>query len=142
MKPTSVISRLGPVLGTAMMLACAAPAARAQSSNELSEASMAPVALSIGLPLVVVGGAASLVVTGVQASADGVVWVMENAADGSKASVRVSGEVVGGVLVAAGTVIQVTATGAGLLLSTAGKVVAFIPNEVGKAFLYNQKVSQ
>ena len=34
----------------------------------------------------------------------------------------------------------VSSVGAGVLLSTAGEVIAFIPNEIGKALLYNERL--
>jgi hypothetical protein len=36
----------------------------------------------------------------------------------------------------------VTAIGAGWVLSAAGAAIAFIPNEVGKALLYNERVTR
>jgi hypothetical protein len=72
---------------------------------------------------------------------DGTRWVLERAADGSRASVVVSGQVAGGLSVAAGTALAVTACSAGWVLSAAGQAVAFIPNEVGKALLHNERVT-
>jgi hypothetical protein len=118
-------------------------AACAQSTaSQASEESLVPVAISVALPVVLLGGVGSIVVTGVQASADGVVWFVENAADGVKGSIRFAGDAVGASAVAAGTVIAVTAVGTGLLLSTAGHVIAFIPNEIGRSLSYNQRVSR
>lgn len=115
---------------------------RAESSTELSEASLVPVAISVALPVVLVGGAASVVVTGVEASAQGTVWVVQNLADGVKGSICFAGQVVGAVAVAAGTVIVVTAVATGTVLSTAGHVIAFVPNEIGRTLSYNQRVSR
>jgi hypothetical protein len=39
-----------------------------------------------------------------------------------------------------GTVVQTSATAAGVILSTAGKVLAFIPNEIGKALMHNERL--
>ena len=116
--------------------------ARAESSTELSEASLVPVAISVALPVVLVAGVASVVVTGVEASAQGTVWVVENLADGVKGSICFAGQVVGAVAVAAGTVIVVTAVATGMVLSTAGHVIAFVPNEIGRTLSYNQRVSR
>jgi hypothetical protein len=117
-------------------------AAHAESSTELSEASLVPVAISVALPVVLVAGVASVVVTGVEASAQGTVWVVENLADGVKGSICFAGQVVGAVAVAAGTVIVVTAVATGMVLSTAGHVIAFVPNEIGRTLSYNQRVSR
>lgn len=116
--------------------------ARAESSTELSEASLVPVAISVALPVVLVAGVGSVVVTGVEASAQGTVWIVENLADGVKGSICFAGQAVGSVAVAAGTVIVVTAVATGMVLSTAGHVIAFVPNEIGRSLSYNQRVSR
>jgi hypothetical protein len=56
---------------------------------------------------------AQLIVKGVQASAKGTVWLLESASDGAAASIE---------------------------LSAAGEVIAFIPNAIGKALLYNERL--
>ncbi len=54
---------------------------------------------------------------------------------------RVSGHVASAVVMGVGTVVTVSVIGTGLLLSTAGEVLAFIPNELGRALLHNEKVT-
>lgn len=132
-----------PRIATALVLTLALnKAVRAESSaSQVSEASMLPVAISVALPVVLVAGAGSIVVTGVQASTDGTVWLVENVADGVKGSIRFAGRAVGGTLVVAGTVVAVTVIGTGMVLSTASRAIAFIPNEIGRSLSYNQKVS-
>ena len=44
--------------------------------------------------------------------------------------------------VAAGTAVVVTAFSAGWVLSAAGKAIAYIPNEIGAALLYNERVTR
>ena len=112
------------------------------SSSELSEASLVPVAISVALPIVLVAGVGSIVVTGVEASAQGTVWIVENVADGVKGSIRFAGRVVGAAAVSVGSVIVVTAVATGMVLSAAGHVIAFIPNEIGRTLSYNQRVSR
>ena len=142
MEPPSATRIRNSTLAIAAALAVHA-AAHAQSDvSDLSEASLVPVAISVALPVVLVAGVGSIVVTGVEASAEGTVWVVENVADGVKGSIRFAGRVVGGVIVAVGTVITVTAVATGMVLSTAGHVVAFIPNEIGRSLSYNQRVSR
>ena len=118
-------------------------AAHAQSSSsELSEASIVPIAISVALPVVLVAGVGSIVVTGVEASAEGTVWIVENVADGVAGSIRFAGRVTGAAAVAVGTVVVVTVVATGMVLSTAGHVIAFVPNEVGRTLSYNQRVSR
>lgn len=144
MNPLTSRSRRVPVLGMVIAAACLARlgAAQAQSSECFSEASGMSVAVSLALPVMFVAGVGSVVVTAVQATADGVVWIVENVADGTRASVRVTGHAIGASAVAVGTVLTMTATAAGLAISAAGQVVAFIPNEVGRALLYDRQVSR
>jgi hypothetical protein len=111
-------------------------------STDLSAASMLPVAVSVALPVALVSGTATLVVEGVESSADGVGWVVQNSVTGAKASLRFTGKAVGVSAVALGTVVAVTAISTGWVLSQAGQAIAFVPNEIGKALLYDEKVSR
>jgi len=43
--------------------------------------------------------------------------------------------------VAAGTVLSVSVIASGVVLSTAGEAIAFIPNEMGRALMHNQRVT-
>jgi hypothetical protein len=138
MKPRSA-SRAACLLALALLTTGTAQAQR--SASEISEASLVPVAISVALPIVLVAGVGTIVVTGVEASAEGTVWVVENVADGVKGSICFAGHVAGASLVAAGTVITVTAVGTGMVLSAAGHVIAFVPNEIGRSLSYNQRVS-
>ena len=142
MEPASTLQPRIAAVALAFSLV-AAGTARAQSNvSRLSEESLVPVAISVALPVVVVGGVGSIVVTGVQASADGVVWFVENVADGVKGSIRLAADAVTASAMVVGTVVVVTVVATGVLLSTAGHVIAFIPNEVGRSLSYNQRVSR
>ena len=142
MKPPSALSTRLAAVATAIALTAASANGQAESSSELSEASLVPVAISVALPVILVAGVGSIVVTGVEASAEGTVWIVENVADGVKGSICFAGKVVGTAAVAVGTVIVVTAVATGMVLSSAGRVIAFIPNEVGRSLSYNQRVSR
>ncbi len=128
------------VLAAALTMNAAAHAER--SASEVSQASTIPVAISVALPVVLVAGVGSIIVTGVQASAEGTAWVVENVADGVKGSICFAGHAVETAGIAVGTVLVATAVSTGTVLSDAGHVVAFIPNEIGRTLSYNQRVSQ
>jgi len=49
---------------------------------------------------------------------------------------------VGGVSVLAGATAVAAASTAGWVLSAAGKAIAFIPNEIGRALIYNERVTR
>jgi len=129
----------------AMMIAMlmASTAARADSPSEASsEVSALPIAVSVAVPVMFVSGGAALSVVAVEATADGTVWVLERASDGARASVRFTGQLVGGVALSIGTVVTVTAVGSGCILSAAGHAIAFVPNEIGQALLYDERVTR
>ena len=139
------------VLGVACAL-WGAGSARAQSEVSLA-LSAVPVAVVlsaaggsegaqalVAAPLLLSGGAVVLTVSAVEASGKGVKYVLTNAADGVSAVVEVSGQVAGAASVGVGTAVQVSATGTGVILSAAGQVLAFIPNEIGKALMHNERL--
>jgi biotin transporter BioY len=98
--------------------------------------------VSVAAPVALLSGGAMLTVVAVQASAEGTVWILERASDGARASVTLSAQAAGGVSVVAGTVVLATAISTGWVLSAAGKAIAFIPNEVGRALLHNERVTR
>ncbi|MCE4540145.1 hypothetical protein LXT12_23105 [Pelomonas sp. P7] len=139
---------------TALSLALAVPADAHDGPSEASAAlSLAPVVLSVGavsatgaavsaVPVGIFSAGVTLVVVGVEVVGGVTVWVLERASDGVRISLRTAGKLAEGVVVSTGTAVTVSVIGAGTLLSAAGQAIAFIPNEVGKALLYNEQVSR
>jgi hypothetical protein len=126
-------------LAAALALTTAAAPARAHGASEASSAlSLLPVAVVVAAPSAVLSGGAVLTVVAVQASAEGTVWVLERASDGARLSLRLAG----GAVVASGAVIAVTTLASGGLLSEAGHALCFIPNQIGQALLYNERVTR
>ena len=110
--------------------------------SEASALSALPIAVSVAAPVMILSAGAMLTVVAVEASATGTVWVLERASDGARASVQLSGQAAAGLSVAAGTVVVVTAISTGWVLSAASQAIAFIPNEIGAALLYNERVTR
>lgn len=128
----SVVITLTGALGTALV-------ARAHSdASDASALSLLPVAVSVAAPVVVLSGGAMLAVVSVQASATGTVWVLERASDGARMSVHFAGHVAS----ALGTAVVVTAVSTGWVLSAAGAAIAFIPNEIGRSLLHNERFTR
>ena len=139
---------------TALVLGlAAAPTARAQSDASLmlsalpiasvvvgTAASVGASATVVALPVALSVDGARLIVKGVQASAKGTVWLLESASDGAAASIELSAGALGASAASVGTALLVSVVGTGVLLSAAGEVIAFIPNEIGKALLYNERL--
>lgn len=137
MKRNIVAAMLSLAIATAAL-----PAHAQHSGSELSALSMLPVAISVVAPVALLSAGAALSVVAVEAASEGTVWVLERASDGARMSVTLSGAVGGGVSLAAGTAVAVTAVSAGWVLSAAGRAIAFIPNEIGKALLYNERITR
>ena len=125
-----------------------APArADAHGGSQLSNASEA---LSAAAGFVVLGSMSAVaasgyvVVASVETVADGVVVVLKGASAGAEASVQASVQLSGaaaqGLSDAAGKAVTVTATSTGHMLILSGKVLAFIPNELGKSLLHHSRV--
>jgi hypothetical protein len=129
-------------LALAASLVFAAPAGAQSSISEASALSVLPIAVSVAAPVAILSTGAALSLVAVEATSTGVVWVLERASDGARASVRVVGHGVAGASIAAGTVVVATALGTGWVLSAAGEAIAFIPNEVGRALLHHERITR
>lgn len=106
----------------------------AETGASTKDASALPAAFSLA--------GATLSIVAVEASATGVVYVLERTSDGVRASVRIASKAAGQASMAVGTAVTVSAFAAGVVLSAAGQVLAFVPNAVGKALLHNEKVTR
>ncbi len=122
----------------AVALALAGPAHAHDPSAESSALSLLPVAVSVAAPVVVISAGAALTVVAVEASAASTVWVLERASDGARASVTLAG----GASLAVGSVVVCTAVSAGWVLSAAGRAIAIVPNEIGRALLHNERITR
>jgi hypothetical protein len=112
------------------------------NASNASALSLLPIAVSVAAPAMILSAGATLTVVAVETSVNGTVWVLERASDGARASVTLSAQAAGALSLAAGTAVVVTAFSAGWVLSAAGKAVAYIPNEIGAALLYNERVTR
>lgn len=130
------------LLAAAVLVAGSGRAAAHPNVSDASALSMLPVAVSVAAPVMILSAGAVLTVVAVEATSAGTVWVLERASDGARASVTMSAHVAGGLSAAAGTAVVVTAFSAGWVLSSAGKAIAYIPNEVGAALLYNERLTR
>jgi hypothetical protein len=127
-------------MAVAMSVTSIAPAqAHGANASEASSLSLSlPVAVSIAGPVLLVAGSAAFTIVAVEASATGTVWMLERASDGARASVHFAGHVVASV----GTAVLVSVVSTGWVLSAAGAAIAFIPNELGRALLHNERITR
>lgn len=140
---SSLFLRRG-MLASLMSLTLALPVTPVLAHNDgLSEASALsalPVAVSVSAPVLSVAAGSVLVLASVEVLADGTVWVLQRASDGARIVVKWSALSAGMASVAVGTAITVTAVSAGWVLSTAGEVLALLPNALGQALLHHERV--
>jgi hypothetical protein len=130
-------------IAAAALLALNLATAQAQSeASAVSALSALPIAISLAAPALVLSAGVSLTVVAVQASALGTVWILERASDGARITLRLSAQAAAGLSAAAGTVVTVSVIGTGWVLSVAGEALAMIPNEIGAALLYNERISR
>jgi hypothetical protein len=141
MKTTALIRN---ALVTALLSAQLFSPAQAHNTHasDASVLSALPIAVSVAAPVMLLSAGAMLSVVAVEATSAGTVWVLERASDGARASVHLASHAAGGLSVAAGTAVVVTAMSTGWVLSAAGRAIAFIPNEIGAALLYNERVTR
>jgi len=127
------------VLLAAVSLQALAPSAQAieNASAASSALSLLPVAVSVVAPVALFSAGVTLTVVSVQASAAGTVWVLERASDGVQASVQLAGH----AALAVGSVLVCSVIASGVVLSAAGQVAAFVPNAIGEALLYNERIT-
>jgi len=141
-----------PALALAWALAAPAPArAQSEASAALSllpVASVASVAggasvaagASVALPVALAVGGAVLTVRAVEASAHGTVYLLERASDGAQASIALGAAAASAAALSVGSVLACSVIASGTLLLAAGEVVAFIPNALGQALLYSERL--
>ena len=120
--------------GLLLLLASGAGAA-GQSTPSQASANLA--ATLVGGSVNTVAASGTMVVASVDRVAGGLDLLLENLADGSRATVRLSGRAAGGMSLAAGASVEVLAASTGYVLVMAGKALAFVPNEAGKALLHH-----
>lgn len=92
-------------------------------------------------PVVLSAAGAVFTIRVVEVSARGTVYVLERASDGARVSVEVAASAAGAASLAVGTGVAVSVIGAGMVLSAAGEVIAFIPNAIGRALLHNERLT-
>lgn len=103
-------------------------------------------ALSLGVGIIVLGsmsmvaGSGQVVVDTVKTAADGVTIVLKGSTEAASTTIKLSGKGLEKLALVSGAVIEVSATTTGYLLVSAGKALAFIPNEIGSALLHHNKV--
>ncbi|MBI3230200.1 MAG: hypothetical protein HYZ45_08520 [Burkholderiales bacterium] len=129
-------------MATASLASVSYPATAHGLSDGPSEVSAIGSILVLAVPLAVLDMSGAVVVKSVDVSAQGATVVVRSVAKGAEASFNVVGQVSQDLSKAAGQSARLVVVGSGHLLVASGKVLAFIPNEIGKSMLYSNKVAQ
>jgi hypothetical protein len=130
------------------------PAAYAQSEASVA-VSMLPIAsvvvagagvsmaagAIVSIPIALAVSGSYLIVKTVESTARGTIYVLERASDGATAAIEMSGYAAHGASLVVGSAVTVSAIGAGVILISAGAAIAFIPNEIGRALLRNERIT-
>lgn len=87
-----------------------------------------------------VAASGTVIVESVEVTGDASMVVLAGASDATSATLRLSGNVVTGASLVAGASVGLVAVSTGYLLVSAGKVLAFIPNEIGRTLLHHTRV--
>ncbi|WP_374347254.1 hypothetical protein [Chitinimonas sp.] len=111
----------------------------AEPHSTASEASAFGSALVVAGSAVVLASGAELLVKSVEHSGQASLVVLESAASGMSVTLELSGKMAEGLALASGATVQVVSEASGHLLVSAGKVLAFVPNELGKGLLHHSK---
>ena len=95
----------------------------------------------VALPVALSVTGAVLVVKSVEVSARGTICVLERASDGASTTLEIAGRMGERMMLRTGQVVQVSVVGAGAVLSVAGAAIAFVPSELGRALLHNERLT-
>lgn len=129
------------ILLAAMLVHGSASAQDPAGASEASAASAASVAMTSSVvvrgSIATLAFAGSVVVTAVDAVGESTVVALRGASDGTEASVRIAG----GASVAVGSLVEVVALSTGCALISAGRMIAFIPNEIGRALVHQRPLA-
>lgn len=119
----------------------AAAPTQAQNASNASAASSAALSYAsasvVGNTASALAAGASLTLVAIEKAGEAVIWVLKDVSTGATVSIRASTQAIGAASMAVGTVITVTASAAGYALYSAGRMIAFVPSEVGRSMVYH-----
>ena len=95
----------------------------------------------VALPVALSATGAVLVVKSVEVGARGTICLLERASDGATATIEIAGNLAERMTLRTGQAVQVSVVGAGTVLSVAGAAIAFVPSELGRALLHNERLT-
>jgi hypothetical protein len=138
-RSTFIRSILTPLALSALL---SAPAVMAQSTaaSQVSAISMEPSEASAAVALEAIPAGSQLVVTALHAVGDVVEVSVQAAGESAAITLRVGADAVHASGMAVGTTLVVTAVSAGLLVSAAGEVVCFVPDQMARSLIHSREL--
>lgn len=139
------VSALALALSLAMAPALAQSEASRASANASESLSRATGSVVAGTASLIYAGS-MLVIDGIEKTGESVVVVLKGVGEGvseaTTVSVKVAASAVGNTSLAIGSAVKVVAEGSGHALYLSGKLIAFIPNEIGKSLVHHSPVKK
>lgn len=139
------VSPLVVALSLTMVPALAQSEASRASANGSESLSRATGSVVVGTASLLYVGS-MLVIEGVEKAGDSVVIVLkgvgQGVSDATTVSVKVGASAIGNTSLAVGSAVKVVAEGSGHALYLSGKLIAFIPNEIGKSLVHHSPVKK
>ena len=83
-----------------------------------------------------------MVVTGIRAVGESTIVVLKGVSEGAEVSITVASGAARELSVAVGTSVVVVADATGHALMTGSRMLAYIPNELGRSLIHQTKVRQ
>ena len=126
-------------LGLCIALSAAAQSSTTGSQNlsNASEASLAASGFVVAGSSELITTSAQLTVMAMQSVGETVVIVMRGASEAVTVSVRTSAAMAREASVAVGSAVRVVAESVGYALYVGARLIAFVPNEIGRALIYH-----
>jgi hypothetical protein len=122
----------------------AAPAA----ADSVGHASRGSAYLSLGSGVIVAGaasmvvGSGQLIVEAIETTGDSIIVVVRSASQAGIASLRITREAADAASLSVGSAIEVLGESTGHALTAAGRLIAFLPNELGRSLLYHASYTE
>lgn len=130
------------VMVCGLMIGSLVQAAAGGALSEGSALSVQGASVLVEGSIEVLAASSELTVLAVGTVTDGASVVLESAANAATVSVKVTPELAGYLSKAIGTTVEVVAESSGYALMHAGRMIAFIPNEVSQGLLHHAPHSQ
>jgi hypothetical protein len=132
--------RIRKVLIASLLSAFAAmPAAARDSVTDGSSASVALSVMTVAVPVWAAHQGSEFIVRAVNATAKGVELSLQGVSGAIETSATIARELAEAASVGVGTSVKVVAESTGYALVASGVLLAFVPNELGRALLHHSR---